>query len=113
MTIGWAILLLARQRVRLPRWWARSLLLLALVSGFKGGRRLVFCHALLTSLYFSDKQTEDRPESPAAASKVELSLQEVPQQEVEKSVEGSAAVAQGILGCHSSLVVSIFLYSSS
>ena len=113
MTIGWAILLLARQRVRLPRWWARSLLLLALVSGFKGGRRLVFCHALLTSLYFSDKQTEDRPESPVATSKVELSLQEVPQQEEEKSVEGSTAVAQGILGCHSALVVSDFLYSST
>ena len=60
------------------------------------------------SLYFSDKQTEDRPESPVATSKVELSLQEVPQQEEEKSVEGSTAVAQGILGCHSALVVSDF-----
>ena len=68
---------------------------------------------MLISLYFSDKQTEDRPESPAAASKVELSLQEVPQQEVEKSVEGSTVIAQGILGCHSSLVVSIFCTSST
>ena len=75
--------------------------------------RLVFCRALLTSLCFSDKQTEDRPESPAAASKVELSLQEVPQQEVEKSVEGSTVIAQGILGCHSSLVVSIFCTSGT
>ena len=83
------------------------------MSGFKGGHRLVFCHALLTSLYFSDKQTEDRPESPVATSKVELSLQEVPQQEEEKSVEGSTAVAQGILGCHSALIVSDFLYSST
>jgi hypothetical protein len=65
------------------------------------------------SLCFSDKQSEDRPESPAAASKVELSMQEVPQQEVEKSVEGSTVVAQGILGCHSSLVVSIFYTSST
>ena len=69
-------------------------------------RRLVFRHVLLTFLCFSDKQTEDRPESPAAASKVELSLQEVPWQEVEKSIEGSTAMAQGILGCHSILAVS-------
>ena len=107
------ILLFGWQKVLRLRKRARSLLLLALVSGFKGGRRLVFCHALLTSLYFSDKQTEDRPESPVATSKVELSLQEVPQQEEEKSVEGSTAVAQGILGCHFPLVVSDFLYSST
>ena len=88
-------------------------MLLALVSSFIGGHRLVFCHALLTSLYFSDMQTEDWPESPAAAYKVQLSLHEVPQQEVEKSVEGSTAIAQGILGCHSALVVSDILYSST
>ena len=76
-------------------------------------RRLVFRHVLLTFLCFSDKQTEDRPESPVATSKVELSVQEVPQQEEEKSVEGSTAVAQGILGCHSALIVSDFLYSST
>ena len=46
--------------------------------------------------------------SPSAAANVNLVLLETPQQEVEKLVEGSTAVAQGILGCHSSLVVSIF-----
>ena len=76
-------------------------------------RRLVFRHVLLTFLCFSDKQTEDRPESPAAASKVELSLQEVPQQEVEKSVDRLTVVAQGILGCHSALILSDLLYSST
>ena len=40
--------------------------------------------------------------------RVVLVLQETPQQEVEKSIEGSTDVAQGILGYHSSLVVSIF-----
>ena len=60
------------------------------------------------SLYFSDKQSEDRPKSPSAVANVNLVLLETPQQEVERSVEGSTTVAQGILGCHSSLVVSIF-----
>ena len=68
---------------------------------------------MLTSLCFVDKQTEDRPESPPASSKVDLSLQEMPRQEVEKSIERSTAVAQGILGCHSVLVVSNFLYLST
>ncbi|XP_039841667.1 MAP7 domain-containing protein 2-like [Panicum virgatum] len=48
----------------------------------------------------TDKQTEDRPGSPAAASKVELSSQETPRQEVERSVEGLTVVARQILGCH-------------
>ena len=53
---------------------------------------------------FSDKQSEDRPKSPSAAANVDLGLWEVPQQEV----ESSTFVAQEILGCHSSLVVSVF-----
>ena len=65
------------------------------------------------SLYFSDEQTEDRPDSPSAAAEVDPSLQEVPRHEVGKSIEGSTAIAQGILGCHSSLVVSDFLCSST
>ena len=56
-------------------------------------RRLVSWHVLLTFLCFSDKQTEDQPESPAAASKVELSSQETPRQEVERPTKGSTAVA--------------------
>ena len=67
-----------------------------------------FVVPLLIFLYFSEKQTEDQPRSPLAAANVNLVLLETPQQEVEKSVEGSTAVAQGILGCHSSFVVSIF-----
>ena len=65
------------------------------------------------SLNFSDKETEDQPKSSLVVPNVDPSLQEVPWQEVEKSVEGSTAVAQGILGCRSSFVVSIFLYSGS
>ena len=67
---------------------------------------------MLISLCFSDKQAADQPKSPAAA-KVDLVPLEPSQQEVEKPVEESTAVAQGILGCHSALVVSIFLYSST
>ena len=52
---------------------------------------------------FLDKQSEDRPKSPSAAANVDLVLREVPQQEV----ESSTSVAQEILGCHSSLVVSV------
>ena len=63
---------------------------------------------LLIFYCFLDKQTEDHPKSPSATANVNLVLLETPQQEVEKSVEGSTAVAQGILGCHSSIVVSIF-----
>ena len=48
---------------------------------------------MLTSLCFVDKQTEDRPGSPVAASKVELSSQETPRQEVERPTKGSTAVA--------------------
>ena len=67
-----------------------------------------FVVPLLIFLYFSEKQTEDQPRSPLAAANVNLVLLETPQQEVEKSVEGSTVVTQGILGCHSSIVVSIF-----
>ena len=69
---------------------------------------MVFCRFLLIFLCFSDKQNEDQPKSPSAFANVDPSLQEVPRQEVEKSVEGLTTVAQGILGCHSSLVVLIF-----
>ena len=48
-----------------------------------------------------------------SSSRVDLVLQETPQQEVEKSIEGSTAVDQGILGYHSSLVVSIFCTSGT
>ena len=67
---------------------------------------------MLISLYFSDKAAEDQPKSPAAA-RVDLVPLELSQQEAEKPVGESTAVAQGILGCHSALVVSIFLYSST
>ena len=62
---------------------------------------------------FSDKQAEDRPKSPSATANVDLVLLETPQQEVEKPVEESTAVARGILGYHSALVVSDFLYSGT
>ena len=62
----------------------------------------------MTILCLSDKQDEDQPKSPAAASNVDLIPLETPRQETEKSVEGSTVVAHGILGCHSALVVSIF-----
>ena len=65
------------------------------------------------SLYFSDKQSEDRPKSPSAVANVDLVPLETPQHEVEKAVGESTAVAQGILGCHSALVVSDFLYSGT
>jgi hypothetical protein len=68
---------------------------------------------LLILLYFSDKQADDQSRSPGVVANVDLVPLEMPQQEVEKSVEGSTAVAQGILGCHSALVVSYFLYSST
>ena len=64
-------------------------------------------------LYVSDKQAEDQPKSPAAAGDVDLIPLDVPRQEMEKLVEGSTVVAQDILGCHSALVVSSFLYSSA
>ena len=67
---------------------------------------------MLISLYFSDKPAEDQPKSPAAA-KVDLVPLESSQQEVEKPIGESTAIAQGILGCHSALVVSNFLYSST
>ena len=64
------------------------------------------------SLYFLDKPAEDQLKSPSAA-KVDLVPLESSQQEVEKPVGESTAVARGILGCHSALVVSDFLYSST
>ena len=65
----------------------------------------LFCRAFANVFHaFSDKQSEDRPKSPSAAANVDLVLREVPQQEV----ESSTSVAQEILGCHSSLVVSVF-----
>ena len=72
------------------------------------GDRLVFLMPLLMLLYFSDKRAEDQPKSPVAAANVDLIPLETPRQEVDKLVEGSTTVAQGILGCHSSLVVSVF-----
>ena len=68
---------------------------------------------LLIFLCFSDKQNEDQPKSPSAAANVDLMLRETPQQEAEKSVGESTAVARGILGCHSALVVSDLLYLST
>ena len=56
----------------------------------------------------SEKQSEDRPNSPSAAANVGLVMLEVLQQEVEKPVGESAGVAQGILGCYFALVVSGF-----
>ena len=52
-------------------------------------------------------------ESPSVATRVDLIPLETPQQEVEKTAGESTGVAQGILGCHSALVVSSFLYSSA
>ena len=69
-------------------------------------RRLVFWHILLTSVYFSDKQVEDQPKSPATASNVDPIPQETPRQEAEKPTEGLSVVSRGILGCHSVLAVS-------
>ena len=68
---------------------------------------------LLIFLCFSDKQAEDQLKSSVAAANVDLIPLETPQQEVERPVEESTAVAQGILGCHFALVVSDFLYSST
>ena len=62
------------------------------------------------SLYISDKQAEDQPTSPWAAATVDLVPLEAPQH---KAIVESAGVAQGILGCHSALVVSSFLNSST
>ena len=59
----------------------------------------LFCRAFADVFCpFSDKQ------SPSAAANIDLVLWEVPQQEVKLST----SVAQEILGCHSSLVVSVF-----
>ena len=65
------------------------------------------------SLYFLDKQVGDQPKSPPFAANVDLIPLETPQQEEEKPVGESTAIARGILGCHSALVVSDFLYSST
>ena len=68
-----------------------------------------FLHWAFANVFvLSDKQGEDRPKSPSAAANVGLVTLGVPHQEVEKLVGESAGVAQGILGCHSALVVSGF-----
>jgi len=59
-------------------------------------------------LSISDKQAEDQPKSPGVTGNVDLISLDMPRQEVEKPVEGSAVVAREILGCHSALVVSSF-----
>ena len=59
-------------------------------------------------MYLSDKQAEDQSKSHAVVYNVDLIPLETPRQETEKLVKESTAVAQGILGCHSALVVSIF-----
>ena len=58
-----------------------------------------------------DKQAEDWLKSPSDAAIVDPSFQEVVWQEVEKPVE-RVDCAQEILGCHTSLVVSDFLFSN-
>ena len=65
------------------------------------------------SLDFSDKQTGKQPKSPPSAANIDPIPLEPSQQEAEKPVRESTAVAQVILGCHSALVVSNFLYSST
>ena len=65
------------------------------------------------SLDFSDKQTGDQPKSPPFAANIDPIPLEPSQQEAEKPVRESTAVAQVILGCHSALVVSFYLYSST
>ena len=72
-----------------------------------------FFHRVFVNVFcaFSDKQTGDRPKSPPPATSVDPILLEPSQQEAEKPVGESTAVAQGILSCHSALVVSSFLYS--
>ena len=68
---------------------------------------------MLISLCFSDNQAEDQPKSRPSAANIDPIPLEPSQQEVEKPVGESTTVAQGILGCHSALVVSNFLYSST
>ena len=65
------------------------------------------------SLHFSDKRTGDRPKCPPPAANVDPILLEPSQQEAEKPVEGSTALAQEILGYHSALAVSSFLCSGT
>jgi len=60
------------------------------------------------SFVFFRQLAEDQLKSSDVA-KADLVLLELSQQEVEKPVEGSTAVAQQILGCHSALAVSSFL----
>ena len=56
---------------------------------------------------------EDPPNSLVATVNVDLNPLDVPWQEAEKPVEGSTAVVQDILGCHSTLAVSGFLCSGT
>ena len=62
---------------------------------------------------FLDNQAEDQLKSPPSATNIDSIPLEPSQQEAEKPVGESTTVAQGILGCHSALVVSIYLYSST
>ena len=57
-------------------------------------------------MLFSDTQAKDQPKGPPAASDVDQTLQETLQKEVDKSTEGAAYIARGILGCQSVLAVS-------
>ena len=61
----------------------------------------------LIFLYFLDKQVEGEPKSPVATASVDPFPLEMPRQEVAKLVTESTVVALGILGCHTSLVMSI------
>ena len=61
-------------------------------------------------MYFLDKRADDRPKSPAAASEVERVPQETPQREVEKSTEGVAVAAHGILSCQTVLAMSNLVF---
>ena len=68
-----------------------------------------FLHRAFANVFvLLDKQGEDRPKSPSAAANAGLVTLGVPQQEVEKLIGESTGVDQGILGCHSALVVSGF-----
>ena len=60
------------------------------------------------SLSISDKQAEDQLKSPGVTGNVDLISLDMPRQEVEKLVEGSAVMAREILGCHTALIVSSF-----
>ena len=72
-----------------------------------------FRRAFANVFVFLDKQVGDQPKSPPSATNVDLISLGTPRQELEEPVGESAAISHGILDCHSALVVSDFLYSSS